>query len=69
MLNKLAQWISLQETADQHSDNSIAALRAIDAKDTLVNQHLLQIARREGDISDFLLVISESKAFDLDVEE
>ena len=69
MFNKLAQWMALQETADKHSENAMAALRAIDMKDKVVNWQLLRIARREGDISDFVLTVSESKAFDIDVEE
>ena len=67
---KLDQWLSLQETVDRHAETAHAALVAIDTKkDRLVNRHLLRIARREGDLADFLLHVSESKAFDIFREE
>ena len=68
--SKLNQWLVLQETVDRHAVTAHAALVAIDAQaDRVVNRHLLRIARREGNLADFLLHISESKAFDIFREE
>lgn len=69
MLNKLKQWIALNEIVDEHSNNAMAALHAVDHTNKVVNGHLLRIARRESDISDFALFVSESKAFDIDADE
>lgn len=67
-LNKLHQWIALQEQVDRHAENASAALDAMDTKDKIVNRHLFRIVRRESDLSDFISYIAESPAFKLDQE-
>ncbi len=76
MANRLWQWLSASNEANQHLENADAAAQArwehlhdqVNGVDRVVDHHLDRVERRETLLSDFCQMIADSAALNTEDE-